>query len=79
MKTRTITFDASAKEFILDAFKKHVGEHDYIVENTTNEPVLTQNGEPVQINEFAGIVKGSEIYIKSDLASLISYVESRKS
>jgi hypothetical protein len=74
----SITFDNNdnTKKFILSAFNKTVDENNFIIENDTKEKVLTQNGEEIQLNEFAGLKKGSEIYIKSDLPSLFELAES---
>lgn len=67
-----ITFNKSAREFILDTFSKMVGKEGYVVEKSNpTQRVLTQDGEEIHIEEFGGIRGGSEIYIKSDLMSLI--------
>lgn len=72
MFLRTITFDAALKEFVLDAFNKATDGHGYLVEKSDySQKVLTQDGEEINIKQFAGIKKGSEIYIKSDLVSLM--------
>ncbi len=67
-----ITFEESAKKEILSFFEKSIDEKGYIVE--TQDPtqrVITLGGEEIKLDEFAGIRKGSEIFIKSDLYSLI--------
>lgn len=77
-KLLSITFDKPLAKHILRAFGKTTGIEDgeeYIVDGTTGEKVLTQNGEPIKLFEFAGLTRGSEIYLKSDLVSLIQYVE----
>lgn len=72
LNKNTITFDDSTKEFILDAFDKAVNQDDVIVEkDNPSQKVLSIDGLEVTSSQFAGIRKGSEIYIKSDLASLI--------
>lgn len=76
---QVITFSKAAKNFILDAFGKEENrEKLMIVEKDTKEPVFTDHGETVAFEEFAGIRKGSEIYIKSDIASLIEFYESTR-
>lgn len=71
-----ITFDAEAIEFILETFEKKVDDEGFIVEkNDPKQRVVSRNGEPVHIKEFAGIRNGSEIFIKKDLPSLIQYTE----
>lgn len=68
----SITFDKSAKDFVLETFNKSTDDEGYIVEkDSPNQRVLTPDGEEIKKEEFAGIKKGSEKYIKSDLVSLI--------
>ena len=61
--TTVITFDNEFKGQILNIFEKSVKDG-VIVEACTGNPVLTIKGEPVDSKEFAGIKKGSEIFIK---------------
>ncbi|MBS3102491.1 hypothetical protein J4458_03515 [Candidatus Woesearchaeota archaeon] len=69
-----VTFDKELKEQILDIFDKTVDGQGLIVEKSNpKQLVLTQDGENLSIEEFAGITKGSEIFIKSDLISLIDF------
>ena len=69
-----VTFDKELKEQILDIFDKTVDGQGIIVEKSNpKQLVLTQDGENLSIEEFAGITKGSEIFIKSDLISLIDF------
>ncbi len=69
---KTITFDKSASQFILDTFNKSVDQEGYIVEkDNPRQRVLTSDNEEIKLDEFAGIKKGSEVFIKSDLVSLI--------
>jgi len=71
-----ITFDDSAKTEILSFFDKTVDDEGYIVEkDDVTQRVITPDGEEVRLEEFAGIRKGSEIFIKSDLPSLISLID----
>jgi len=72
MLSNVITFDKSAKNEILDMFNKTTDQDGYVVEkdNPTHR-VLSIDGEEIKIEKFAGITKGSEVFIKSDLLSLI--------
>ncbi len=71
-----ITFDAGLKLEILSCFNKTVDDSGYIVEcDDPGQRVLTPNGEDVALDEFAGIKKGSEIFIKADLPSLIEFLD----
>lgn len=71
-----ITFEKSAKEQILYFFDKAVDEEGFIVEKSDiDQRVVTPDGEEVTLEEFAGIRKGSEIFIKSDLPSIIDLID----
>lgn len=68
-----ITFDKSAKDFILDVFNKSVDKDGFVIEkDNPNQRVLAPDGREVEYEYFAGIKRGSEIFIKSDLISLIN-------
>ncbi len=67
-----ITFDEKSKSEVLDILDKAVDASGYIVEkDNANQKVLNIDGEEVKIEEFAGIRKGSEVFIKNDLPSLM--------
>ena len=72
MKLSELTFDESAKKDILELFGKTTDADGFIVElGKPIQKVLTPKGEEIHIEEWAGIVKGSEEFIKSDAFSLI--------
>lgn len=72
MSNLKITFsDEESKRFVLEAFDKSIDAEGFIVEKSTGERVLARDGEEITLSEFAGIRKGSEVFIKNDLASLI--------
>jgi hypothetical protein len=67
-----VTFDPSAADFVLDLFDKVVANDGYIVEKSRpDQRVLTPSGEEISHEEFAGVRRGSDLFIKSDIASLI--------
>lgn len=71
-----ITFEKSTKELILSFFDKIVDKDGFIVEKgDITQRVLTPDGEEITLDEFAGIRKGSEIFIKSNLPSMIELVD----
>lgn len=70
-----ITFNDSAREFILDVFGKQV-VNGYVAEKSaTAQRVLTPRGEEIPLEEFAGIRRGSTVFVKSDIVSIIEAVE----
>ena len=67
-----VTFNESIKKEVLDMFNKSVDKEGMLVEKEHPEQrVLTQEGEEISLDEFGGIKKGSEIFIKNDLISMI--------
>jgi len=67
-----LTFDNASKKFILDIFDKTVDSESFIVEkHAPSQRVLTLKGDEIKLRQFAGIRKGSEVFIKSDIDSLI--------
>ncbi len=66
-----ILFHSNVKEFILDAFDKSVRSDGVVIEKSSQQPVIAIDGQELSIEEFSGIKKGSEIYIKDDITSLI--------
>lgn len=71
MKPR-IVFDDNAKKDILEMFGKQIKEDGAIIEKANPEQqVLTPGGEEITIDNFGGIKKGSEIFIKKDVVSLL--------
>ncbi len=69
---KIITFNNSAKKDILASFNLSVNSNDYIVEKDNDKLVLSPEGEPVKLRDFAGIKKGSLLFFKSDISTLIS-------
>lgn len=72
----SITFEDSAKLFVLEAFGKTTNDQCLVVEkDNINNTVHTVDGQEIKLDKFAGIRKGSEIYIKSDIISLIELAD----
>lgn len=77
--TPQITFDNSVKEDILDVFEKDVNNQGAIIEkDNPDQEVLSFDGQEISIDEFGGIKKGSEVFIKNDLISLMRLSEEQK-
>jgi hypothetical protein len=68
-----VTFDESTRDFVLDAFGKKAA-NGFVCENS-GEKVLTPSGEEIPLKDFAGVRKGSVIFVKSDIVSLIETAE----
>ena len=67
-----IIFEKSVKKDILNFLDKSVGENNIIVEKDNPEQkVLTFDNQELTLEEFGGIQKGSEVFIKNDVVSLM--------
>ena len=67
-----LTFDEAVREEILSIFRKTLDDEGFIIEEDNPvQRVLSEDGQEVNIKEFGGIKKGSEIFIKNDLISLM--------
>ena len=70
----SLTFDKSVKKEVLEVFDKTVNEEGIIIEKDSKQPVLSsEDGQEIHIDEFGGIAKGSEIFIKNDIVSLMKF------
>ncbi len=79
-RTEKKSKDTNARNVIIDLQKirgKFVDSHGFIVEqNNLSERVLTKDGEEIRLEEFAGVRKGSEVFIKNDINSILELIES---
>ncbi|MFH1504041.1 MAG: hypothetical protein ABIH08_01435 [Candidatus Omnitrophota bacterium] len=73
---KVITFSKEAKIEILHFFNKDVDRDGYIIEKDTGERIPGSDGEPVEFEHFAGIRRGSLVFVKSDINSIIELVDS---
>lgn len=72
MEKISLTFDDSVKEDMLDVFEKKLDSEGFIVEkDNPKQRVLSEDGQEVNISEFGGLKKGSEVFIKKDMISLL--------
>jgi hypothetical protein len=77
MQENIITFDENSKQSLLRIMNKSVDSQGFIVEKENpSERVLTKDGEEIKLEEFAGVRKGSEVFIKNDINSILELAES---
>jgi hypothetical protein len=74
-----IIFGDSARDFVLDAFGKTAKDGFIVEKSDPTQKVLTPRGEEIPLDEFAGIRKGSAIFVKNDIVSLVEAAESMRS
>lgn len=72
-----LIFKENTLSLILETFGKGINEDGLIIEKATGEPVFTPEGDEIQACNFAGIKKGSEIFIKNDLLSLMNLADGK--
>lgn len=77
MTTAKLLFTDKSLPLILEAFGKSIGENGLIIETLTGEPVLTPDGEEITASEICALKKGSEIFIKQDLNSIVNLAEGK--
>jgi len=66
-----MTFEKEVKKEILELLDKTTDSDKFIVEkNDPTQRVLTFDGEEISFDEFGGVQKGSEVFIKDNLISL---------
>lgn len=73
---RIVTFDSEFREEILSAFGKTKDSDGFIVDVAEpSSKVYTQDGIDLESDRFAGIRKGSHVFIRSDIRSLIGLAD----
>lgn len=68
-------FNEQALPFILEIFGKTVNEDGFITDMNTGEPIQTPEGDFLTKAKFGGIKKGSEIFLKDDLLTVMKLAE----
>jgi len=74
---KLITFDNTVKEQMLELLDKRIDKEGFIIEKDSGQRVLTPAGEEITLEDFAGVKKGSEIFIKSDISALIDFAKKK--
>ncbi|MFA6431836.1 MAG: hypothetical protein WCV91_05630 [Candidatus Margulisiibacteriota bacterium] len=75
----TISFTQDAKPFILDIFNKSIDKEGFVVEkDNPQKRVIALDGETVKAKELAAIKKGSLVFVKSDVISLVELADTIK-
>ncbi|AAV45603.1 unknown [Haloarcula marismortui ATCC 43049] len=74
----TLTFDESAAEFIIESFGKTTDGEGYIVDPQRNERETTPEGNEIHIDDFAGVEKGSQLFLDDDFTTLVEHVKRRR-
>ena len=76
--TPKLLFTDNSLPLILEAFNKSISSDGLIVDSETGEPILTPDHKEIEASKFGALKKGSQIFLKDDLASIIKLVENKK-
>jgi len=75
-KENIVRFDEHSKEKLLSIMNKSIDSEGFIVEKLkTTQKVLTKDGGEIKFTEFAGVRRGSEIFIKNDINSVLELAD----
>ncbi len=74
--TPKMLFTPKALHLILEAFGNSINEDGFIIDKN-GEPVFTPEGEEIEASNFCGLKKGSLIFIKDDLHSIMNLAEGK--
>lgn len=73
-----LTFDESASEDVLEAFGRSMDGKGYVTNPETGEREATENGEEVHKDRFAGLERGSIIFLDDDFNTLVDHAKRRR-
>jgi len=74
----TITFDESAAKSVLESFGRGVDDKGYIIDLETGERETTPDGAKIHVEEFAGLERGSTIFLDDDFTTIVDHVKRRR-
>lgn len=72
---RTFILDDVVRDDLLKALNITTDAEGYLTYSENNERALSMNGREIRKDEFAGVIKGSTLLMRSDVDSLISVAE----
>ena len=78
MANNRIMFQPETRSYILNLLGKAVDDEGFIIEKDTKERVVTPDGDEVPADDFAGVHKGSMVFVKNDLVSIIQMADRLK-
>lgn len=76
MQKNTVTFDKSARMFLLEVFGYAADQEGYIVDAKSKKRVLASDGFEIKVNELAGIM--NKKFVRSSLPALIEAADHLK-
>ena len=77
MANFSMVFDDSVKEEVLELFGKKVKDGMVVEGDNPDEVVRGIDGLELSLREFGGVIHGSELFINSNIASLMKLAKKR--
>lgn len=75
--TTKILFNKQALPHVLEIFGKGIDKDGFIINSDSGEYVRDPEGQPILSKELGGIKKGSEIFLKNDIVTLLNLAEGK--
>ncbi len=75
MEKLRVTFSKDNVKDILEILNKSLDKEGFIIDNNTNERVLSNDLEPIKSDDLGFIFPGSEIFIKANSSGITKYLE----
>ena len=72
-----ILFNKQAIPYVLEIFGAAINEEGFIINADSGELKLDPENEPISSKEFGGIKKGSEIFFKKDITTILNLAEGK--
>lgn len=73
-----IVFEESRVEYLLDLFDKTEDEEGYIVDPETGQRVTPPgDDQPIKTEELGVVGRGSEIFVKDEVDSIVEFVNTQ--
>lgn len=72
-----ILFNKQAIPYVLDIFGAAINGDGLIINADSGDLILDPDKEPISSKEFGGIKKGSEIFFKNDIATILNLAEGK--
>lgn len=73
-----VTFDSDLKDYVLSVFGKKTDKDGYVVDKALPSQRALDEGVPVLAKDFAGVRRGSVLFFRADVTSLLKVADTIK-
>lgn len=74
----SVVFDSDLKDYVLSVFGKKTDKDGYVVDKALPSQREYDEGVPVAVKDFAGVRKGSILFFRTDISSLLKVADTLK-